>query len=115
LKSPYLTASYTNSVGPIKFGIEIYLTRLLFFKTLRRLGAIFETPCIDSRGETVIDYGMVNEEAWERVEEFRIGERVESDHLEIALRKRRRGKEQRKKGVGDRHKTVFFLELLFYV
>jgi hypothetical protein len=75
LKSPYLTASYTNSVGPIKFGIEIYLTRLLFFKTLRRLGAIFETPCIGSRGETVIDYGMVNEEAWERVEEFRIGER----------------------------------------
>jgi predicted DNA-binding WGR domain protein len=63
----------------------------------------------------VIDYGMVNEEAWERVEEFRIGERVESDHLEIALRKRKRGKEQRKKGVGDRHKTVFFLELLFYV
>jgi hypothetical protein len=78
LKSPYLTPSYTNSVGPTKFGIEIYLTRLLFFKTLRRLGAIFETPCIDSRGETVIDYGMVNEEAWERVEEFRIGERVES-------------------------------------
>jgi hypothetical protein len=50
LKSPYLTASYTNSVGPIKFGIEIYLTRLLFFKTLRRLGAIFETPCIGSKG-----------------------------------------------------------------
>jgi predicted DNA-binding WGR domain protein len=61
----------------------------------------------------VIDYGMVNEEAWERVEEFRIGERVESDHLEIALRKRRRGKEQRKKGVGDRHKTVFFWNCCF--
>jgi hypothetical protein len=29
---------------------------------------------IDSRGETVIDYGIVNEEAWERVEEFRIGD-----------------------------------------
>jgi hypothetical protein len=38
LKSPYLRASYTKSVGPIKF------SRLLFFKTLRRLGAIFETP-----------------------------------------------------------------------
>jgi hypothetical protein len=63
----------------------------------------------------VIDYGIVNEEAWERVEEFRIGERVESDYLEIALRKRRGGKEQRRKGVGDRNKTVVFLELLFYV
>jgi hypothetical protein len=31
--------------------------------------------CIGSRGETVIDYGLVNEEAWEKVEEFRIGER----------------------------------------
>jgi hypothetical protein len=28
------------------------------------------------RRETVIYYGIVNEEAWEKVEEFRIGERV---------------------------------------
>jgi hypothetical protein len=28
---------------------------------------------------------------------------------EIALRKRRGGKEQRRKGVGDRNKTVYFL------
>jgi hypothetical protein len=55
---------------------------------------------IISRGETVIDYGIVNEEAWEGVEKFRIGER--------ALRKRRDGKEQRRKGVGDRNKTVYF-------
>jgi hypothetical protein len=48
LKLPYLRASYTKSVGPIKFCIEIYLPRLLFFKTLRRLGAIFETTCIYS-------------------------------------------------------------------
>jgi hypothetical protein len=34
------------------------------------------------------------------------GKRVESDHLEIALRKRRGGKGQRRKGVGDRNKTV---------
>jgi hypothetical protein len=52
------------------------------------------------RVETVIDYGIVNEEAWER---------VESDHLEIALRKRRGGKEQRRKGVEDRNKTDYFL------
>jgi hypothetical protein len=41
----------------------------------------------------VIDYEIANEEAWERVQEIRIGERAESDHLEIALRKRRGGKE----------------------
>jgi hypothetical protein len=38
---------------------------------------------IGSRGETVIDYEIVNEEAWERVEEFRILERVELDHLSL--------------------------------
>jgi hypothetical protein len=47
----------------------------------------------------VIDHGIVNEEAWERVEEFRTGERAESDHFERALRKRRGGKEQIRKGV----------------
>jgi hypothetical protein len=46
----------------------------------------------------VIDYGIVNEEAWEREEEFGIGERIDSDHLEI---------------VGDRNKTVFLV--LFYL
>jgi hypothetical protein len=56
-----------------------------------------EWTYIDSRGETVVVYGTVNEETWERVEEFRIGETVESDHLEIALgseweRKNREGK-----------------------
>jgi hypothetical protein len=57
----------------------------------------------------VIDYGIVKEEPRERVEDFRIGEKVESDHLETALRKRRGGKEQRRKGVGDGNKTVYFL------
>jgi hypothetical protein len=56
----------------------------------------------------VIDYGIVNEEAWERVEELRIGERVGSSDVEMTVRKRRGGKEQRSKGVGDRNKTVYF-------
>jgi hypothetical protein len=44
------------------------------------------TIYIGSRGETVIHYGIVNEEAWERVEEFKIGERVESNlSLEISI------------------------------
>jgi hypothetical protein len=54
---------------------------------------------IISREETVIDYGIVNEEPWEGVEKFRIEKR--------ALRKRREGKEQRRKGVGNRNKTVY--------
>ncbi|KAJ3625182.1 hypothetical protein MTP99_018744 [Tenebrio molitor] len=45
-----------------------------------------------SMGKTVIDYGILNEEAWEKVEEFRTGERTETDYLEIALRKQRGGK-----------------------
>jgi hypothetical protein len=47
----------------------------------------------------------------------RIQNRRESrvGHLEIALRKRRGGNEQRRKGVGGRNKTVYFFALLFYV
>jgi hypothetical protein len=64
---------------------------------------------LGSRGETVIDYGIANEEAWERVEKFRIEERVEWDHLEIALRKRKGGTEQRRKEVENRNKTVYLI------
>jgi hypothetical protein len=84
----------------------------------KRLMELIEKKCMGSvereqtrgrrRGETTIDYRVVNEEAWERVEEFGIGERPESDHLEIALKKRREVKEQRRKGVGDSNKTVYF-------
>jgi hypothetical protein len=67
-----------------------------------------EWTYMDSRGETEIPYDrIVNEEAWQRGEEFRLGERVDSDHLEIALRKRRGRTEQRRKGVENRNKTVF--------
>jgi hypothetical protein len=53
LKSTYLRASCTKSIVPIKLCIEIYLTRLLLFKTLRRLGAIFETLCITQSTEVM--------------------------------------------------------------
>jgi hypothetical protein len=59
-----------------------------------------EWTYIDSRGETVVVYGTVNEETWERVEEFRIGETVESDHLEIALGSEWEGKNREGKGWG---------------
>jgi hypothetical protein len=35
----------------------------------------------------VIDCGKVNEKAWQKVDEFRIGERAEPDNIEIALGK----------------------------
>jgi hypothetical protein len=63
---------------------------------------------VGNRGETVVDYGIVNEEAWERVEELRIEERAESNHLEVGLRKRRRRKKTEKEKSGDRNETVYF-------
>jgi hypothetical protein len=62
-----------------------------------------EWTYIGSRAETVIDYGRVNEEAWERLEEFRIGE---PDHLLLEIRieetnhvkrRKRRAKEEQNK------------------
>jgi hypothetical protein len=38
-----------------------------------------EWSYLDSRGETMIDYKIVNEEVWESVEELRIGERAEAE------------------------------------
>jgi hypothetical protein len=69
---------------------------------------------LGSRGETVIDYGIANEEAWARVEKFRIEVRVEWDHLEIALRKQRGGTEQRRKEVEDRNITVYLFFFFFF-
>jgi hypothetical protein len=37
-----------------------------------------------------------------------IRERAESDHFEIAVRKRRARKEQRRIGIGNRNKTAYF-------
>jgi hypothetical protein len=68
-----------------------------------------EWTYMDSRGETVIPYDrIVNEEAWERVGEFRIRERVESNHLEIALSNRRGRKERRGRGMRDGNGICFF-------
>jgi hypothetical protein len=70
-----------------------------------------EWTYIDSRGETVIDYGIVNEEAWERVEEFRIEERA-ADHLALGEGKNREGKGL---GIGINQFIFIFLGLLIYV
>jgi hypothetical protein len=62
------------------------------------------------RGKTVLDYGIVNEEAWERVEEFGIGEGVESDYFEIALSLRmRRGGQEKGWEIGIKLFIFYFL------
>ncbi|KAH0818181.1 hypothetical protein GEV33_004610 [Tenebrio molitor] len=58
-----------------------------------------EYTYIGSRGETVIDYVMVNEEAWDEIEEFKVGERVESDHMPLEVRTKGREKERSIKDV----------------
>jgi endonuclease/exonuclease/phosphatase family metal-dependent hydrolase len=57
-----------------------------------------EWTYINRRGETMIDYETVNEEAWERVEEFRIGKRVESDHLPLEISIEETNHKERGKG-----------------
>ncbi|KAH0811265.1 hypothetical protein GEV33_011527 [Tenebrio molitor] len=57
-----------------------------------------EWSYIDSRKEIVIDYGIVNEEALESVEEFRIGERVEPDHLPLEISTEETNHEEMGKG-----------------
>ena len=37
-------------------------------------------------GETTIDYGLVDREMWDEVEEFKIGMRIESDHMPLEVR-----------------------------
>jgi hypothetical protein len=32
-----------------------------------------------------LDYAIENEAAWERVKEFKVGERVDSDHLPLEI------------------------------
>jgi hypothetical protein len=74
---------------------------------------------IGSRVETVIDYGIMNKEAWERVEEFRIEEKVESDHEERGQGKAREEQkkviikvwdEQRVEEYSGRLETATFVE-----
>ncbi|KAH0818734.1 hypothetical protein GEV33_004057 [Tenebrio molitor] len=55
-----------------------------------------EYTYIRPRGETVIDYVMVNEEAWDEIGEFKVGERVESDHMPLEVRTKGREKERGK-------------------
>jgi len=51
-----------------------------------------ELTYIGGRGESVIDYILVNQKAWDKIEKMKIGNKVESDHqpLEIEIRIKRK-------------------------
>ena len=51
-----------------------------------------EYTFIGSRGNSVIDYAITNEEAWKTINYFRVEERVESDHLPISIELKADGK-----------------------
>jgi hypothetical protein len=57
-----------------------------------------EVTYVGSRGETVIDYAIVNEAAWERAKEFKVGERVDSDHLPLEITIEGTNQEEKEKG-----------------
>ncbi|KAH0816889.1 hypothetical protein GEV33_005903 [Tenebrio molitor] len=57
-----------------------------------------EVTYVGSRVETVIDYAIVNEAAWERVKEFKVGERVDSDHLPLEITIEGTNQEEKEKG-----------------
>ncbi|KAH0814053.1 hypothetical protein GEV33_008739 [Tenebrio molitor] len=57
-----------------------------------------EVTYVGSRGETVIDYAIVNEAAWERVKEFKVGERVDFDHLPLEITIEGSNQEEKEKG-----------------
>ncbi|RYA67777.1 hypothetical protein DD592_27285, partial [Enterobacter cloacae complex sp. 2DZ2F20B] len=51
-----------------------------------------EWTYVGARGESIIDYAIVNEEAWEEIESFKVREMVESGHMPLKIKIR--GKEQ---------------------
>lgn len=49
-----------------------------------------------ARGSTVIDYVITNEKAYDKVREFRIGDRVDSDHMPmIVVREEEEGRQDK--------------------
>ncbi|KAJ3666793.1 hypothetical protein Zmor_002224 [Zophobas morio] len=60
-----------------------------------------EWTYVRARRESIIDHGIVNEEAWEEIESFKVGERVESDHMPLEIKIK--GKEQEYEKQERRH------------
>ena len=49
-----------------------------------------EYTYIETRGSSVIDYVMLNEDTKDRIIDFKVDVRVDSDHLPLYLRKKKR-------------------------
>ncbi|KAJ3656760.1 hypothetical protein Zmor_015809 [Zophobas morio] len=47
---------------------------------------------VGARGESIIDHGIGNEEAWEEIQSFKVVETLESDHMRVEIKIK--GKEQ---------------------
>lgn len=67
-----------------------------------------EYTYVGTRGNTVIDYVITNEKALERIKEFKVGERIESDHMpleiEIDIGREEKGRSQEEEGEEGRNK-----------
>lgn len=64
-----------------------------------------EFTFIGGRGNTVIDYGIVNRLGWERVEKFEVIDKVDSDHAPICITLKGKGLENEER-VGKRKKKI---------
>lgn len=59
-----------------------------------------EWTYMSKRGSFIIDYAIVNQDAWEETKTFKIGERVDTDHqlLEIEITRKSAQNEKVKRG-----------------
>lgn len=68
-----------------------------------------ESTYVEVRGSTVINYIVVSEELGDKVIEFKIGERVESDHMPLSAKieeKEGRGEEEEEHGTEEQDEEV---------
>lgn len=68
-----------------------------------------ESTYVEARGSTVINYIVVSEELGDKVIEFKIGERVESDHMPLLVKieeKEGRGEEEEEHGTEEQDEEV---------
>ena len=56
-----------------------------FWTATGKEGSNWEFTYIGKQRQSTIDYGMVNVQAEQKIEYFKIEERMESDHLQITL------------------------------
>jgi len=75
-----------------------------------------KSTCIEGRGESVIDYVLVNQKAWNKIKKMEIGNRVESDYqleVDIGIKKEREIKSYKveiKKLLNKGKKTLSYID-----